>query len=64
MGENIHSRQSISEDARRAAERYIASGAEQPNPHIPGSDAFLCWATDYRRWVAALQADEDTETSA
>lgn len=62
--EQILPRQSISDDARRAAERCIASGADQPNLHAPDTDAFAQWAADYRRWLHTLQAGEDTEASA
>lgn len=62
--DQIQSRTAINADARLAAERFIASGAQPVNPYVEGTDAFLCWATDYRRWVHTLQADEDTETSA
>ena len=57
-------RTAISNDARNAAERSIAHGVEQANPHIQGSAAHAAWAADYARWRLALIAGEDTEAGA
>lgn len=64
MNEPILSRAAINSDAKLAAERCIATGVEQMNQHVEGTDAFLCWATDYARWMDALQAVEGCEGSA
>jgi hypothetical protein len=57
-------RTAISNDARNAAERSIAHGVDQPNPHVPGSAAHAAWDADYARWRLALIAGEDTEAGA
>lgn len=64
MNEPILQRIAISDDARRAAERCIAHGVDQPNPYVPGSAAYAAWAADYARWRLALIAGEDTEAGA
>jgi hypothetical protein len=62
--EPILSRAAINSDAKLAAERCIASGVEQPNPHTEGTDAHAAWRADYSRWLHSLQASEDTESCA
>ena len=64
MNDPILPRTAISEDAKLAAERFLASGADQPNPHIEGTDAFAQWAADYARWRLALMAEEGCEGGA
>jgi hypothetical protein len=64
MTRDILQRIAISDDARRAAERSIAHGVDQPNPHVPGSAAHAAWDADYARWRLALIAGEDTEAGA
>jgi hypothetical protein len=57
-------RTAISNDARNAAERSIAHGVDQPNPHIPGSAAHAAWAADYARHLHEMRAAAGTEGSA
>lgn len=64
MNEPILSREAINADAKLAAERCIASGADQPNPHDEGTDAHAAWRADYTRWLHTLQAGEECEGSA
>ena len=64
MNESILQRIAIYDDARRAAERSIAHGVDQPNPHIPGSAAHAAWAADYARWLHELRAIDGTESCA
>jgi hypothetical protein len=64
MNDPVISRAAINADAKNAAERFIATGADQPNPNLPDTDAFAQWAADYSRWTAALVAVEGTESGA
>lgn len=64
MNDPILSRQSISEDAKLAAERCITTHAQQVNPHLDGTDAHAQWRADYCRWLLALSAEEGCEGSA
>lgn len=64
MNEPIIPRAAINSDARLAAERCIASGADQPNPKDEGTDAHAQWAADYARWKLALSAEEGCEGGA
>lgn len=61
MNEPILSRAAIAEDAKTAAERAVSTGCVQPNPHVPGTDAWSLWRSVHERWLLALSAPEGTE---
>jgi hypothetical protein len=63
MNEPILSRQAIAEDADRAAQRCVQSGAEQPNPHPEGTEAAACWRNAYLRYLL-LHSTPHAEASA
>lgn len=58
MNEPILQLEHLVEDARRAAQRRIDTGCDQPNPHLSGTDAAARWQTAYRRYVHSLSDPE------
>lgn len=52
MNDPIRSRASIASDAEAAAERFVATGVEQLNPELDGTEAHAQWAAAFARFVA------------
>lgn len=59
--EPILPREAIAEDAKTAAERAIATGCVQPNPHLQDTAAWSLWRSVHERWLLALTAPEGVE---
>lgn len=58
MNEPILAREAIAEDAKTAAERAVATGCVQPNPHLQHTDAWSLWRSVHERWLLALSVPE------
>lgn len=61
---NILTRASIAADASLAAQRAVAHGVSQPNPHALCSDAAQEWDRRYHIALLRHSAIEGTEASA
>jgi hypothetical protein len=62
--DQILSRESIAQDADLAAQRCVAHGMEQPNPHVEGTEAARIWTAAYERYLLLHSAPEDVEGGA
>jgi len=52
----ILSRESIESDADLAAQRCVLSGADQPCPHVAGTEAAEVWDRAYERGLREYSA--------
>lgn len=56
--EQILSREEIALDADAAAQRFIATGVEQENPFVSGTEAHREWRASYQRFLLKWSAPE------
>lgn len=56
--DQVQSRQSIAEDANLAAQRAVAHGVEQANPHPQDTEAHGVWRAAYLRFLLLHSAPE------
>lgn len=59
--EQILARESIALDADAAAQRFIATGVEQENPFVSGTEAHREWRASFKRALHSLTAPEGAE---
>jgi hypothetical protein len=63
MNDEVIRRDAIASDADRAAQRFIESGADQPNRFLEGTQAHAIWAAHYTR-MRAFYLDPESESAA
>jgi hypothetical protein len=61
MNEPVIPRAAIAEDANLAAQRAVAHGVEQANPHPQDSEAHAIWRAAYLRFMLLHSAPEGCE---
>ncbi len=64
MPDEIISREAIARQADAAAQRSVAVGAIEANPHAPNTAASRIWAAAFNRYLLLHSSVEDAEGGA